>query len=145
MIGDGALAVIHGTGEQHGPKRSAVLAVLEDLQGFVPSLQDRGLIAPDGLRVGAFAIHEVRVLPEQLVHAVAGQIDEGLVGKNDRVAGQGGVSHEHRHAGPPNGLDEQATLLPNGFDVAFGDGSFGGIRLVLLKLVHGQSGVMWVQ
>ena len=142
MVGDGALAVIHRAGEQHRPKRGAVLAVLKDLQGFVPPLRDRGLIAPDGLRVGAFAVHEVRVLTEQLVHGVAGQVDERLVGKDDGVAGQGGIGHEHRHAGPPDGLDEQATLLPHGFDVPFGDGSLRGVRLVLVKLVHGQSDPM---
>jgi hypothetical protein len=83
------------------------------------------------------AIHEVRILPEQLVHAVAGQADERLIGKNDGIARQGGVGHEHRHAGPPNGFDKHPALLPNSLHVAFGDGSLRGVRLVLLKLVHG--------
>jgi hypothetical protein len=81
----------------------------------------------------------VRVLPEQLVHAVAGQAEERLVGKNNGIAAQGSVSHEHWHASPANGLDEQTTLLPDGVDMAFGDGPFRGICLVLLELVHGQS------
>jgi hypothetical protein len=36
-------------------------------------------------------------------------------------------------------------LLPNRFDVALRHGSFRGVRLVLLKLVHGLSGMMWVR
>jgi hypothetical protein len=106
---------------------------LQDLQGFVPPRQDRSLVAPDGLRGSAFAIHKVRILPEQLVHAVAGQINEGLVGNNDRITGQRRVGHEHRHAGPPNSLYEHTTLLADRFDVALRHGPFRGVRLVLLK------------
>ena len=84
----------------------------------------------------------MRILSEELIHAVARQVDERLVGENDRIARQGGVGHEHRHAGPANGFHEQATLLPYGFDVPFGDGPLGGINLVLLELVHGQPRMM---
>jgi hypothetical protein len=33
-------------------------------------------------------------------------------------------------------------LLPDGVDVPFGDSSLRGIRHILLKLVHGRSGLM---
>ena len=79
---------------------------------------------------------------EQIVHAVAGQINKGLVGENDGISGYGGVGHEHGHPGPADSLDEDPALLPNRLNVTLRNRSFGGIRLVLLEIVHGQSGAI---
>jgi hypothetical protein len=59
------------------------------------------------------AVHEVRVLPEKLFLRIAGQLGEGPVGEDDRVAGKPGVGDDHRHPGHPDRLDEHAALLPN--------------------------------
>src|SRR3954452_16876125 len=95
--GDTALAVVQGTGEQHRPERFAVLPILEDLDRIVAPLVDGGLVLPNCISVGLLAVRKMRVLPEQLVLGVAGQLDEGLICEDDRIAGQGGVGDEHRH------------------------------------------------
>src|SRR5215213_4629493 len=136
MTDNFALPVVERAGEQHGSKRSAVFAVLQDLQGLIPACADRSLILLNSRGVGVLPVHEMRILPEQFVDRVAGQLDEGLVGKGDGVAGQGRVGNQHRHAGHPYGFDEHAALLPNGLKVALGASPLGGVRHVLLELVH---------
>src|SRR4051812_32277342 len=89
VMGDTPLAIAQRTGEQHRPERFAVLPILEDLDRIVAPLVDGGLVLPNCISVGLLAIHEMRVLPEQLVLGVAGQLDEGPICEDDRVAGQG--------------------------------------------------------
>ena len=87
-------------------------------------------------RVRLIAVHEMRLLPEQLVERVAGQIDEGLIGENDRIAAQGGVGHDHRHAGDANSLDEHAALFANRLEVPLGQRPLSRVGHILLKFVH---------
>ena len=82
----------------------------------------------------------MRLLPEELVLGVAGELDERPIGEDDRIAGQGGVGDEHRHPGQANGLDEHAPLFSNILDVALRRSSRVRSRKVVLEVVHGGSG-----
>src|SRR3954451_14085625 len=132
-MGDTPLAVVQGTGEQHRPERFAVLAILEDLDRMVPPLVDGGLVLPNCISVGLLAVHEMRVLPEQLVLGVAGELDAGPIGEDDRIAGQGSVGDKHRRPSQANGLDEHAPLFSNILDVALRRRSLVRSRKILVR------------
>src|SRR4051794_14027989 len=76
---DTPLAIAQRTGEQHRPEWFAVLPILEDLGRIVAPLVDGGLVLPNCISVGLLAVHEMRVLPKQLVLGVAGQLNEGPI------------------------------------------------------------------
>ena len=136
MVGHRPLAVIQGAGEQHGPERRPVLSVLQDFQRLVPAVLDGGLILPNGSRIGLGTIHEVRVLPEQLLLRVAGQVGEGPIDEDDRVARKRGVGDEHRHTGHPDRFDEHAALLSHGLHVPLRQGPLGRVGQVVLEFIH---------
>ncbi len=137
MVGDGALTVAQGAGEQHCAERRAILAVLQDFQRHVAAFCNRRLVLPDCLRVGLLPVHKVRVLPKHLLRCVACEFNESLVGEDNGIAGKGGVGDHHRHPGQSNSFYEYAALLPNPIDMAFRSGPFGGVRRILLKVIHG--------
>src|SRR3954469_268016 len=138
-MGDMPFAVVHRTGKQHRPERFAVLPILEDFHRIVAPLVDGGLVLPNCISVGLLAVHEMWVLPEQLVLGVAGELDEGPIGEGDRITGQGGVGDEHRHSGQANGLDENAPLFSNILDVALRRSPLVRSRKVVLESVHAES------
>src|SRR3954453_3307285 len=87
-MGDTPFAVVQGTGEQHRPERFALLPILEDLDRIVAPLVDGGLVLPTCISVGLLAVHEMRVLPEQLALGVAGQLKKAPICKKNGVSGK---------------------------------------------------------
>jgi uncharacterized protein with von Willebrand factor type A (vWA) domain len=111
---------------------------LQDFQRHVATFGNPCLILPDSFRTSLLAVHEMRVLAKQLLDGVAGQLNERLVGEDDRIAGQRRVHNDHRHAGDTNGLHEHTTMLPNVLNVAFSQVPLSCIRYVDLEVVHTQ-------
>jgi hypothetical protein len=151
------MLVLEGADEHGRDEAGAVLAILDRLDDVVLVRPDCFAEARGVVRIGAAPIHEVRLLTQHLPHAVAGKLQEGFVGENDRVAGKVGVRQGHRHPGGAHGLDEHAAALPQFFDPRLGVGpsvrpglsSLEIVRRVAVKrwrrdvALHGRDGGSW--
>jgi hypothetical protein len=62
----------------------------------------------------------VRILPEQLLRTVSGEIGEDLVCEHNGVPGKRRIRDQHRHAREPDRLDEDPTSFPKPLYVTLG-------------------------
>jgi hypothetical protein len=63
LVGDRALPIVEGAGEQHGPERRPVLPILLDLQRLAAPLLHGSRVLPNSVRVRTWPVQEMRVLP----------------------------------------------------------------------------------
>jgi hypothetical protein len=95
--------------EQRVPERPAVLLVVQHLDRDVGAVPQRGAHHRNRLGIGAGPLHEPAVAPHHLLGRVAGELEEGVVGEDDRVVRQVRVGDQHRHAGHLDSREEDVV------------------------------------
>ena len=78
-------------------KVRAVLVAIADIRAILLA-RERRLDLVQGMAVGRVGEQEVEALRKQLVAVVTGQLQERVVGEDDRMVGLLGVGEHHRHS-----------------------------------------------
>jgi hypothetical protein len=97
-----------GADEHRHPDLAAIPGAERHVLDEVALRRHGGLHALRHLRAGVLAEEEEVVLPQHIVLLVAAHPHEGIVGVDDRVAGDLRVGDHHRHAGGLDRGDEGA-------------------------------------
>lgn len=135
--------VLESAQEHRGEEPRPVLSVLNGFDVGVSGMRQRFAERDRVLRVGAGAVQEVRLLAKHLVHRIAGQPQEGVVGEHDGVAGQARGGDRHGHARGAHRLHEHPAFQPQAFDAALGGRALRRARLVGLEgVVRGRVAVV---
>ena len=92
--------VEHRAQHQLVPEGAAVAVIIEDLDGELTLIGDRIAYLGDARLVGVAALKKAAVAADHLVGAVAGHLEEGIVGEHDRIVGKARVGHYHRRPRP---------------------------------------------
>ena len=70
--------------------------------------------------VGGVRHQEIEGLAKDLFPGVSGQGEEGVIGKNDRIAGFVCIGENHRHSCRLGGNHERAEVVVKALDLGFG-------------------------
>jgi hypothetical protein len=97
IVGDLSIVVADWAEMELVPERGAVPFVVEDLDIAVALLVDRCSDLSHCRARRILPLEKAAVPAEDSVGGVACQIEEGVVGKNDREIRLAGVGHDHRH------------------------------------------------
>jgi hypothetical protein len=106
-----AVEVPDGTEVKLVPERRPVAAVVQELNLMFALLGDGSAQFGDGPGVSQRALQEAAVPPEHLRSAIAGELQEGLVGQHNRIVGLPGIGHHHRHPGALDGDESQLLAV----------------------------------
>ena len=106
-----ALLVEDRPEEQGVPERRAVGLVVQQVDRDGTLFPDRLAHLVDRGAVGVAALQQAAIVAQDLVLAVAGQVEEGAVREHDRVVRQAWIGDQHRHARHGDGGEEDVVAL----------------------------------
>ncbi len=111
IIDELAVAIEHGGDEQRVPETCAALLVVQYLDGGFAAFGDRAADLGHSVPVGVWTLHQPAILPDQFLGGVAGHVQEGRIGEDDRMVRRVRVGHDHGHARRPHRREEDRVVL----------------------------------
>ena len=120
MLHHSAAFVAHGADEDRCPEFAAVLAPIVDLGVGSAVPRELRLDARHPAPADPLGQQRLELFAENFLAVVTSQSEEGVIGKDKRVAGRTGIGEDHRHPRLFRRGDKWPEFAPKDIDCRFG-------------------------